>query len=99
MAARRAAGLELELLAEPDGAFYALLAFPCPLGGTELMERLVRDHGVAAISGESFGVASPPGHGSLRLSYGMLPPPLQAEALERLFQALAELVATARNSV
>ncbi|MFM9110959.1 MAG: aminotransferase class I/II-fold pyridoxal phosphate-dependent enzyme [Prochlorococcaceae cyanobacterium] len=99
VAARRAAGLELELLAEPDGAFYALLAFPCPLGGTALMERLVRDHGVAAISGESFGVALPPGHGSLRLSYGMLPPPLLAEALERLFQALAELVATARNSV
>lgn len=91
VAAARAAGQPLELLAEPDGAFYALLAFPTPLDGLSAMRRLVCEHGVAALPGESFGLPSVAGRVVLRLSYGMLGPAALAEAMGRLFAGTAAL--------
>jgi aspartate/methionine/tyrosine aminotransferase len=93
------AGLPLRLLAEPDGAFYALLqleAAAAPgLSGDALMRRLVLEHGVAALCGESFGL-DPAGAGGpvLRLSYGLLELPQLEEALQRLFCGIKALLAS-----
>ncbi len=91
VAAARSAGQPLELLAEPDGAFYALIGFPTPLDGLSAMRRLVLEHGVAALPGESFGLASVAGRVVLRLSYGMLSAADLAEALARLVAGAAAL--------
>lgn len=89
--AARAGGLDVELLGPPDGAFYGLLRFSCRLGGLRLMERLVLEHGVAALPGESFGLPAAGGQGVLRLSYGMLGAADLKEALGRLFRGLEAL--------
>ncbi len=94
VAAARAGGLALELLGPPDGAFYGLLRFPCALGGEPLMRHLVLGHGVAALPGDSFGLPQAGGQALLRLSYGMLEAGALAEALGRLFEALAVLPAS-----
>ena len=95
VAAARAGGQAVELLGPPDGAFYGLLRFPCGLGGEPLMRNLVLGHGVAALPGDSFGLPPDGGQALLRLSYGMLDAGALAEALERLFGALAALRPTA----
>ena len=95
VAAARAGGQAVELLGPPDGAFYGLLRFPCGLGGEPLMRHLVLGHGVAALPGDSFGLPPDGGQALLRLSYGMLDAGALAEALERLFGALAALRPTA----
>jgi aspartate/methionine/tyrosine aminotransferase len=77
-------GLPTTLLREPDGAFYALLQVRTPLSGLELVERLIREHGVAVLPGESFGLPARDGQAVLRLSYGLLPPAPLEEALQRL---------------
>ena len=86
--AAQAKGLGTHLLAPPDGAFYGLLAVETALSGEALMERLVLEHGVATLPGESFGLTAEAGHATLRLSYGLLDQPTLAEALERLCQGL-----------
>jgi hypothetical protein len=53
------------------------------------MGRLATDHGVAAVSGDAFGL---PGH-SLRLSTGMCDGAMLAMALDRLFAGLRALLA------
>lgn len=80
----RLRGLPLVLLQEPDGAFYALLQVRTPLTGMQLVERLIREHGVAALPGESFGLPATGGAAVLRLSYGLLPAESLQEALRRL---------------
>lgn len=55
------------------------------------MERLVRDHDVAVLPGESFGLVSTPGRQVLRISYGMLQEAELAEALHRLLNGLGRL--------
>lgn len=100
VAEQQGCGLPVRLLAEPDGAFYALLqldrAAAGPLTGDSLMRRLVREHRVAALGGESFGCAvADPGGPVLRLSYGLLDAATLAEALERLFTGLRALLVSA----
>ena len=80
----RLRGLPLVLLQEPDGAFYALLQVRTPLTGMQLVERLIREHGVAALPGESFGLPATGGAAVLRLSYGLLPVEQLEQALQRL---------------
>jgi len=75
------------LLAQPDGAFYALLQLNSPLSSDAAMERLIRDHRVALVSGSSFGLDGC----CLRLSYGMLGEADLAEALQRLVGGLQQL--------
>ncbi|WP_254216688.1 aminotransferase class I/II-fold pyridoxal phosphate-dependent enzyme [Synechococcus sp. CCY 9618] len=91
VAAARGAGQAVELLGPPDGAFYGLLRFPCRLEGPRLMERLVLEHGVAVLPGDSFGAPTAGGQGLLRLSYGMLAAADLEEALARLFRGLQAL--------
>ena len=94
----RCEGVPVRLLAEPDGAFYGLLALEpdasaqLALGGLDarsLMRQLASEHGVAAVSGEAFGLG---GH-VLRLSTGMVNGAELAEALRRLFAGIAALLA------
>lgn len=87
----RRQGLNAHLLAEPDGAFYALLAVETGHSGEGLVERLILEHGVAALPGESFGLAAERGTASLRLSYGLLDEPTLAEALGRFVEGLISI--------
>ena len=92
VASARSQGLPITLPIVPDGAFYALLSCTTPLSGEALVEHLVLDHGVAALPGEAFGLGGGEGPSLLRLSYGMLEPPLLAEALDRLLMGLRQLL-------
>jgi aspartate/methionine/tyrosine aminotransferase len=92
VASARDRGLPISLEIVPDGAFYALLSCATPLGGEALVERLLLDHGVAALPGEAFGLERGKGASLLRLSYGMLEPPQLAEAMDRLLVGLRELL-------
>jgi aspartate/methionine/tyrosine aminotransferase len=91
VAEHQAKGLPVRLLAEPDGAFYALLQITAGRGQLDadtLMRRLVLEHRVAAVSGASFGL-----HGLvLRLSYGLLDGADLGEALRRLFFGIAAIL-------
>ena len=78
------------LLAKPDGAFYALLQLNSSLSSDVVMERLIREHRVALVSGRSFGLEGC----CLRLSYGMLKPADLSEALERLVAGLQQLASS-----
>ncbi len=95
VAGAQAEGLPVRLLAEPDGAFYGLLALdPRAAGaltGDVLMRRLVLEHRVAAVGGESFGY--PAAEPVLRLSYGLLGPAELREAMGRLFEGIKILLA------
>ncbi len=75
------------LLAQPDGAFYALLQLESSLSSDQAMEQLIRQHRVALVSGSSFGLSGC----CLRLSYGMLDAAELSEALERLVAGLWSL--------
>ncbi|MEY3544483.1 MAG: Aminotransferase class-I [Cyanobacteriota bacterium] len=75
------------LLAQPDGAFYALLQLESMLSSDQAMEQLIRQHRVALVSGSSFGLSGC----CLRLSYGMLGPAELSKALERLVAGLWSL--------
>jgi aspartate/methionine/tyrosine aminotransferase len=108
VAAARAQCIPLRLLAEPDGAFYGLLALEpgCAgaLTGELLMRRLVLKHRVAAVCGESFGY---PGLGAaeggpgpvLRISYGLLDAEALGEALRRLVEGIGTLLAAPHPTV
>jgi len=64
------------------------------LGSDALMERLVLEHRVAAVSGRAFGFGAggtAGGESVLRLSYGMLSGPELSEALGRLAEGLRRL--------
>ncbi|MFY8148639.1 MAG: aminotransferase class I/II-fold pyridoxal phosphate-dependent enzyme [Prochlorococcaceae cyanobacterium] len=91
-----AARLPCALLAEPDGAFYALLRVgPCGSGALdsrEVIRRLVLEHRLACLDGRSFGLEEGRHGCVLRLSYGMLPARDLAEALGRLEQGIRALL-------
>jgi aspartate/methionine/tyrosine aminotransferase len=78
------------LMAPPEGAFYALVNVTTPLSSDVAMERLIREHRVALVSGSSFGLRGC----CLRLSYGMLGEAQLNEALERLTTGLRALAAS-----
>lgn len=64
-----------------DGAFYFLLRLDTELKPMELIERLVREHGVAAIPGTAFGMNE---GCSLRVAYGALEKETVATGFGRL---------------
>ena len=96
VARAQAEGLPVRLLAEPDGAFYGLLAIApaaaarAGLTGDTLMRRLVLEHRVAAVAGESFGYAA--AEPVLRLSFGLLGATELEEALARLWAGIRALL-------
>lgn len=79
-----AAVADLCTVPRPDGAFYCLMRVHAPLDPLALVERLIREHRVAAVPGTAFGLDGC----SLRVSYGALEAPTVAEGMERLVGGL-----------
>ena len=72
-----------------QGAFYFLLRIHTPRPALELAERLIREHGVAVIPGNAFGLE----RGCyLRVAYGALQPETATEGIGRLVRGLRALV-------
>jgi len=79
-----------QVLGPADGAFYVLLRLACNRHPDAVMAELIRRHGLALVSGSSFGL--PGCH--LRLSYGMLESSALVEALRRLVAGLWQICET-----
>jgi aspartate/methionine/tyrosine aminotransferase len=72
-----------------QGALYFLLRIDAPLDPLALAERLIRDHGVAVIPGNTFGIE----RGCyLRMSYAGLESDLVRKAARRLVEGLRAIV-------
>jgi len=72
-----------------DGAFYALLRVTTPLKPLALAERLIREHKVAVIPGDAFGMTD---GCYFRVAYGALQKATVAEGLGRLVNGLRAIV-------
>ena len=72
----------------PGGAFYCLPRFRLPLDGMTMMRRLVREHRVAAIAGDTFGLTE---GCYLRVSYGALAADTVHEGMRRLVEGVRHL--------
>ncbi len=72
----------------PGGAFYCLPRVRTPLTAMTVMERLVREHKVAAIAGETFGLTE---GCYLRVSYGALQGDRVKEGMLRLVTGLRKV--------
>ncbi len=68
----------------PDGAFYCLVRVHLSMDPLRLVERLIRDHRVAAVPGTAFGLDGC----YLRVSYGALDPRTVEEGMGRLVTGL-----------
>ncbi len=80
-----------ELLSVPPsrGAFYVFVKVRTGIPALRLAERLVREHKVAVIPGETFGA----GKGCyLRIGYGSLGGKAAAEGIDRLVNGLASIL-------
>jgi len=76
-------------LPEASGAFYTFLEVDTRLDSQTVAERLIREHGVAVIPGNAFGVE----RGCLlRIAYGALLPASAEAALRRLNAGLTTIV-------
>jgi aspartate/methionine/tyrosine aminotransferase len=71
--------------AVPQGAFYVLLNIDSPLPDTELVHRLIREHGVAVLPGSVFGIDK---GCHLRISYGALAGDTAVAGIRRLVHGL-----------
>jgi len=71
-----------------DGAFYFLVKLKTELSPLRLVERLVREHGVAAIPGNAFGMEK---GCYLRLAYGALQKETVAEGIGRFVQGIENI--------
>jgi len=89
--ARRAFSEIASFCAAPvtDGAFYVFLRIESPLDPLALVERLVKEHGVAAIPGTAFGISS---GCSLRVAFGALETATAAQGIGRLVLGLRKIV-------
>jgi aspartate/methionine/tyrosine aminotransferase len=74
-----------------SGAFYFLLRIHTRMDAFTLVERLIREHGVAAIPGTAFGLAD---GCYLRISYGALDRQSVAAGVSRLVSGLRALVSS-----
>lgn len=75
----------------PDGAFYCLVRVLAAMDPLALVERLVREHKVAAVPGTAFGLSD---GCYLRVSYGALDKATVAEGIARLVTGLRAIVST-----
>ncbi len=69
----------------PDGAFYAFLRLNTTLPDMEIVERLIREHRIAAMPGSAFGMEE---GCYLRISYGALDQSTLTEGMQRLVSGL-----------
>jgi aspartate/methionine/tyrosine aminotransferase len=72
-----------------DGAFYFLLRLATDRHPMDVAERLIREHGVAVIPGNAFGLAD---GCHLRVAYAALPPAAISEGVDRLVRGLKVLL-------
>ena len=72
-----------------DGAFYFFVGVRANLPAMELVERLIREHGVAVMPGTTFGVED---RCAVRVSYGALQPETAIEGVGRLVRGLKAIV-------
>ena len=72
-----------------DGAFYFFVTVHTKIPSMELVERLVREHGVAVMPGTTFGVDD---RCAVRVSYGALQPETAIEGVGRLVRGLRSIV-------
>jgi len=72
-----------------DGAFYFFVTVDTTLGAMDLVERLIREHGVAVIPGTTFGALD---RCVIRISYGALQPETAIEGVGRLVRGLRAIV-------
>ncbi|MPZ17158.1 MAG: pyridoxal phosphate-dependent aminotransferase [Luteitalea sp.] len=72
-----------------SGAFYLLLRIHGTVDPLLLVERLIREHGVALLPGSAFGLTD---GCYLRLSYGAVPADRLGEGLERLARGLRAIL-------
>ena len=73
----------------PNGAFYVFLKVKTALKAMTLVEKLIQDHGVAVIPGDTFGTND---GCYLRVAYGALAKEQVAEGMGRLTQGLRALL-------
>jgi aspartate/methionine/tyrosine aminotransferase len=72
-----------------DGAFYFFLKLDAEMKPLALVERLVKEHGVAAIPGNAFGMEN---GCYLRVAYGALRPETVAEGVGRLARGIKTIL-------
>ena len=72
-----------------EGAFYVLLRARTALKPLELATRLIREHRVAVIPGDAFGLTQ---GCHLRVAYGALEPATAAEGIGRLVTGLEQII-------
>lgn len=77
------------LIPEADGAFYFLIRLATDLPSMTVVERLIREHRVAAIPGSVFGMSD---GCYLRVSYGALQKETVVEGLSRLVAGLQAIL-------
>jgi aspartate/methionine/tyrosine aminotransferase len=71
-----------------DGAFYFFLKLDTEMKPLALVERLIKEHGVAAIPGDAFGMEN---GCYLRVAYGALRPETVAEGVGRLARGIRSI--------
>lgn len=76
----------------PTGAFYALMRLNTPRSDMDLVEALIRDHGVAVMPGSTFGTPAPGSECYLRIAYGALSPDAVAQGMDRLTRGLKKVL-------
>ena len=74
-----------------EGAFYFFLKVNTAKTPLELVERLVKEHGVAAIPGTAFGISAEEGC-YLRISYGALQKETVTEGVGRLVHGIKSIL-------
>jgi aspartate/methionine/tyrosine aminotransferase len=72
-----------------QGAFYFFVTVRTKMPSMELVERLIREHGVAVMPGTTFGVDD---RCAVRVSYGALQPETAIEGVGRLVRGLKSIV-------
>lgn len=75
-----------------DGAFYLLVRMNRDVEPLQVVETLIREHGVAVLPGTAFGLHN--GGCYLRVSYGALEPDTAIVGIQRLVGGLSALLAT-----
>lgn len=74
---------------DADGAFYYLLTLDTKQNDMVIVEQLIREHGVAAIPGQTFGIDDAC---CLRIAYGALEKDTVAEGIGRLVEGLKAII-------
>ena len=74
---------------EANGAFYLLARLDTDLGSMQVVERLIREFGVAVLPGTGFGLED---DCRIRIAYGALEPHTVAEGADRLVTGLKSII-------